>query len=59
MQRSLLLKMKGECLVMLALSALTVQAVPRLTVDWEAPQTVDRGDYPRMRVLADGRYALV
>ena len=59
MQRSLLLKMKGECLVVLALSALTVQAVPRLTVDWEAPQTVDRGDYPRMRVLADGRYALV
>ena len=33
--------------------------VPKLTVEWGRPQSVDRGDYPRLRVLADGRYALV
>ena len=32
---------------------------PDATVAWGEPQTVDRGDYPRLRVLADGRYALV
>lgn len=30
-----------------------------LRIDWDAPQVIGRGGYPRMRVLDDGRWALV
>ena len=48
----------GCCLAAAAPQAVA-EARPGPRIEWGAPQVVGRGGYPRMRVLADGRWALV